>query len=76
VRFCDRGFGRRLAKIGANDWCMAPPRWYILLDHPLEENEGRSFGPPGCTAVFERRQIMIPGPLSGLRLALYRRHGS
>jgi hypothetical protein len=76
IRFYDRDFGGRLAEIGADDWCVAPPRWYILSDRPNEEAESRSFGPPGCTAVFELRQVLIPGPLSGLRLALFRRRGS
>jgi hypothetical protein len=76
VRFYDANLGRGLAPVGTADWCTAPPRWYILSDRPQEEAASRSFGSPDCPAAFKLQRVMIPGPLSGLRLALYRRDGS
>lgn len=56
-----------------SDWCRRPPDWFILSDDPADEAARRSFGPSGCAASFDLDSIMRPAPLSGLRLALYRR---
>jgi hypothetical protein len=71
VRFYDRRFGGRLAPV--SDWCAKSPDWFILSDDPAGETAHRSFGPPRCAAPFDLDSVMQPAPLSGLRLALYRR---
>ncbi|MGH6818032.1 MAG: hypothetical protein ACREC1_04590, partial [Methylovirgula sp.] len=71
VRFYDRRFGAHLSPV--SDWCEKPPDWFILSDDPAGETPHRSFGPPRCAAFFNLESVMQPAPLSGLRLALYRR---
>ncbi len=71
VRFYDRRFGSRLAPV--SDWCRKPPDWFVLSDDPGGEAARRMFGPQRCAASFALDRVMRPAPLSGLRLALYRR---
>ncbi len=71
LRFYDRRSA--LTQVGAADWCERPPDWFILSDDPAGEAAHRSFGPPRCAASFDLDMVMQPAPLSGLRLALYRR---
>ncbi len=71
MRFYDRRFG--LTPVAAADWCQRPPDWFILSDDPAGEAVRRSFGPPQCATSFNLDMAMQPAPLSGLRLALYRR---
>jgi hypothetical protein len=70
-RFYDRRFA--LTQIAAADWCRRPPDWFVLSDDPVDERAHRSFGPPQCATLFNLDMVMQPAPLSGLRLALYRR---
>jgi hypothetical protein len=69
VRFYDR----RSELTPVSDWCRKPPDWFVLSDDPAGEAAHRSFGPPSCAAHFDFVSVMQPAPLSGLRLALYRR---
>jgi len=71
VRFYDARLGRRLTQVATS--CQTPPDWFILSDDPAGEAARRSFGPPHCAAPFKLDMVMQPAPLSGLRLALYRR---
>jgi hypothetical protein len=71
VRFYDRRSG--LTQVAAADWCRRPPDWFILSDDPTGEAAQRPFGPPQCATPFTLDMVMQPAPLSGLRLALYRR---
>jgi hypothetical protein len=71
LRFYDRRLG--LTPVAAADWCQRPPDWFILSDDPAGEAAHRTFGPPQCATFFNLDMVMQPAPLSGLRLALYRR---
>jgi hypothetical protein len=71
VRFYDRKFGSRLAPV--SDWCRRPADWFVLSDDPGGEAKWRAFGPQHCAASFALDLVKRPAPLSGLRLALYRR---
>jgi hypothetical protein len=71
LRFYDRQFGGHLAPV--SDWCSKPPDWFVLSDDPGGEAARRTFGPQHCAASFVLDRVMQPAPLSGLRLALYRR---
>lgn len=73
LRFYDARLGGLSVSARSADWCKAPPNWYILSDDPAGEAPQRSFGPPECQAPYARDIIIQPAPLSGLRLALYRR---
>jgi hypothetical protein len=71
LRFYDRRFA--LTQVTAAIWCRRAPDWFILSDDPAGEAVHRAFGPPQCAAPFNLDMVMQPAPLSGLRLALYRR---
>ncbi len=71
LRFYDRRL--ELTQVAAADWCQNPPNWFILSDDPAGEAAHRNFGPPQCARPFNLDRVMQPAPLSGLRLALYRR---
>jgi hypothetical protein len=62
-----------LTQVAAADWCQRPPDWFVLSDDPAGEAAHRFFGPPQCATPFDLDVVMRPAPLSGLRLALYRR---
>ncbi len=73
MRFYDAQLGDHLTPDAAPDWCKAPPDWYILSDDASEEAPRRAFGPAACAAEYKQEIFEVPGPLSGLRWALYRR---
>ncbi|HLH10308.1 MAG TPA: hypothetical protein VKV77_00340 [Methylovirgula sp.] len=72
IRFYDRHLGGRLAPLG-DDWCRKPPDWFVFSGGPSGEVPHRTFGPSACPTFFDLVSVTQPAPLSGLRLALYRR---
>jgi hypothetical protein len=62
-----------LTEIEPKDWCAHPPDWFVLTDWPAEESAVGTFGPLECRGRYDADMIVKAAPLSGLRLALYRR---
>jgi len=62
-----------LTEIEPKDWCARPPDWFVLADRPDEESPVGLFGPLECRSRYDADMIVKTAPLSGLRLALYRR---